>query len=368
MGFDREKHKMKGGLPVHFYIPEKSLEQGEPIPDLEKLRGDGVTCLWLESEKADEASPASKIAASGALPVVSVINNPALVPALLKSGVSGIAVRTSKVRELLRHVKSLSNRGVDVYLLVDERDISLAGGYLSVFDEIKMFVLGLREGGIGGVYINASHSDTVANFNINKHLKALLGARHVISAVDPVGGHRKGVEKNTSARAAGLAGLFYEEIGDVLLLRLPHGLRATRANLLAQLEPARKALGPLGFFPTGITVISCPTCGRCGMDLVGMTGTIDRALKDLEREFAREGRRVEDTGGITVAVMGCNVNGPGEAKGADLGIAGRNDGSGVIFRNGRPFKSLPEGKLVDELVLHTKNLIEDRLAVRFRSK
>ena len=97
------------------------------------------------------------------------------------------------------------------------------------------------------------------------------------------------------------------------------------------------------------------------MDLVGIADKIDHAMKKLERDYVLEGKRVEDTGGITVAVMGCNVNGPGEARNADIGIAGRKDGSGVIFKNGRPFKSLPAGRLVEELVHQTKNLIEDRL-------
>ena len=100
------------------------------------------------------------------------------------------------------------------------------------------------------------------------------------------------------------------------------------------------------------------------MDLIDIAGGINSALKELEKAYTREGMKVEDTGGITVAVMGCNVNGPGEARNADLGIAGRKDGSAVIFKNGRPFKSLPEERVVDELVLHTKNLIDERLAGR----
>ena len=89
---------------------------------------------------------------------------------------------------------------------------------------------------------------------------------------------------------------------------------------------------------------------------------IDARLKKMEKRYNEEGKRLEDTGGIIVAVMGCNVNGPGEARNADIGIAGRKDKTGIIFKNGKPFKTLPENRLVDELILHTKNLIDERLA------
>ena len=82
----------------------------------------------------------------------------------------------------------------------------------------------------------------------------------------------------------------------------------------------------------------------------------------LESGIITFNKRLEDTGGITVAVMGCNVNGHSEARSADIRIAGRKDGTEVIFKNGQPFKTLPEDKLVDELIIHTKNLIDERLS------
>ncbi len=369
---------MKSAVPVHFYIPKNSLEKGKHLPDVKKICEEGIGALWLETENRYGAGQAGKLAGSTGAAVVPVINDPALIPGILDSGAKGIAIKPAGVRELLRHGGRLSGGGICVYLRVDDNDFISAGGFSTLLEEIKTSFLALSSGGIRDISINAFHSDTVVHFNINRLLKKSLGARHVISSrtvnrlsrtvnrlsgpVSACGG--EGREKEIVARSVSLGSLFYEKIGDTVLLMLPPGLPATYANLREQLDITRKTLGPLGFFPTGITVISCPTCGRCNMDLIDIAGEINSALKELEKAYTREGMKVEDTGGITVAVMGCNVNGPGEARNADLGIAGRKDGSAVIFKNGRPFKSLPEERVVDELVLHTKNLIDERLAGR----
>jgi hypothetical protein len=369
---------MKGLLPVHFYIPknslpEKGLAMGMRIPDIKKICEDGVSGLWFDSENGDDTALCTKLTELTSASVVPVINRQDLIPVYLKSGVSGIAVKPSMSKKLLRYKDRLSGGGICVYLRVDENDFESAGGPLPMYEEIKSSYTDLKDGGIRDIFINAFHSDTIVYFNINRRLKTDLGSRHVISTGSPLAAHPhtgrgEDNEPKYVSRIVGLGCLFYEEIGDIVLLTLSQGLSATYRNLRAQFDSARKVLGPLGFFPTGITVISCPTCGRCSMDLVGMAHKIDSAMKKLEKNYNRDGIRVEDTGGITVAVMGCNVNGPGEARNANLGIAGRKDGSGVIFKNGRPFKSLPESRLVDELVIHTKNLIEERLAGHIKQK
>ncbi|MCL2201984.1 MAG: flavodoxin-dependent (E)-4-hydroxy-3-methylbut-2-enyl-diphosphate synthase, partial [Oscillospiraceae bacterium] len=92
----------------------------------------------------------------------------------------------------------------------------------------------------------------------------------------------------------------------------------------------------------GYELISCPTCGRCGIDLIPMAEEVERRLAQLEAELSDSSLR------ISVAVMGCVVNGPGEASAADYGIAGGKD-EGVIFKRGQIVKKVPANKLVDEL-------------------
>ena len=99
----------------------------------------------------------------------------------------------------------------------------------------------------------------------------------------------------------------------------------------------------------GYDLISCPTCGRCGIDLIAVANEVERRLGHMySASKYRSSERTPSSNGICVAVMGCAVNGPGEASRADYGIAG-GDGAGVIFRRGVIIKKVSEEKLVDEL-------------------
>jgi (E)-4-hydroxy-3-methylbut-2-enyl-diphosphate synthase len=104
------------------------------------------------------------------------------------------------------------------------------------------------------------------------------------------------------------------------------------------------------------------------LDIEKMTKRISGKLKVLEEEYNQQGKRLEDVGGITVAVMGCNVNGPGEARNADIGIAGRKNKTGVLFKEGTPLKTLPENELIDELIMHTKALIDRMFEVTHKER
>ena len=94
----------------------------------------------------------------------------------------------------------------------------------------------------------------------------------------------------------------------------------------------------------GMDIVSCPTCGRTKIDLIGLAKTVEKRLEDFNKP-------------LTIAVMGCAVNGPGEAKHADYGIAGGIK-EGYIFKKGEIIKRLPEDKLVDEFInlIHMENV------------
>ena len=106
---------------------------------------------------------------------------------------------------------------------------------------------------------------------------------------------------------------------------------------------AKEILQSIGMLPSSINLVSCPTCGRTKIGLEVLADQIEKRLQDLEIIFKRENRKP-----ITIAVMGCAVNGPGEAKEADYGVAG-GDGKGIIFEKGKILKTVSEDKIVDEL-------------------
>ena len=113
---------------------------------------------------------------------------------------------------------------------------------------------------------------------------------------------------------------------------------------------AREILKASGLRPAGINLVSCPTCGRTKVDLEGIALKVEEEIKKIEPE-----REMKGLPPITVAVMGCVVNGPGEAKEADFGIAG-GDGKGIIFAKGEILKTVKEEELATELI----NLIREK--------
>lgn len=131
--------------------------------------------------------------------------------------------------------------------------------------------------------------------------------------------------------AMGLGALLVNSIGDTMRISLT-------ADPLEEIKLAKEILSILGLRSTGVNLISCPTCGRTRIDLQGLAERVEEALEaeDLDKP-------------ITVAVMGCAVNGPGEAREADFGVAG-GDGKGLLFAKGEIVKTVEEENITEELI------------------
>ena len=129
--------------------------------------------------------------------------------------------------------------------------------------------------------------------------------------------------------SAGLGALLLNGIGDTMRVSLT-------ADPVNEVYAAYDILKALGIRKHGVNIVSCPTCGRTKIDLISLASKVEDALKDCDKQ-------------ITVAVMGCIVNGPGEAREADIGIAG-GDGCGLIFKKGEILKKLPEADLLPALL------------------
>ena len=133
--------------------------------------------------------------------------------------------------------------------------------------------------------------------------------------------------------AAGVGALLLEDIGDTMRISLT-------ADPVEEVIFAKELLAALGIRKDAIEIVACPTCGRTEVDLEKIAESIERRLHE-----------VTDKGvsGIKIAVMGCAVNGPGEARGADLGVA-CGKGKGVIFSGGEILKTVPEEAIADEII------------------
>ena len=139
----------------------------------------------------------------------------------------------------------------------------------------------------------------------------------------------------TIKSAMGIGGLLCMGIGDTIRVSLT-------ADPVREVYAAKAILKAAGLRPQGVNLISCPTCGRTKIDLIGLANRVEQALADCDKN-------------ITVAVMGCIVNGPGEAREADVGIAG-GDGCGVLFVKGELREKLPYDELLPALLAYIEKL------------
>lgn len=149
--------------------------------------------------------------------------------------------------------------------------------------------------------------------------------------VTEAGTRRMGIIKS----AVGIGALLVDGIGDTIRVSLTD-------NPVEEVYAAKDILRSLGMGDSGVKFVSCPTCGRTKIDLISLANEAEQRLRNCTKD-------------ITVAVMGCVVNGPGEAREADIGIAG-GDGEGLIFKKGEIIAKVPENELIDRLMQEIEKL------------
>ena len=144
----------------------------------------------------------------------------------------------------------------------------------------------------------------------------------------------------TAKSAIGIGLLLAEGIGDTIRVSLT-------SDPIDEIKAAYEILRALKLRERGVEVISCPTCGRCEIDIIGLTHELEKRLLTVKTP-------------LKVAIMGCVVNGPGEAKEADVGIAGGR-GQGILFKKGEIVEKLPEGDLVPRLLEEIALMVDEEI-------
>ncbi|MBU4305419.1 MAG: flavodoxin-dependent (E)-4-hydroxy-3-methylbut-2-enyl-diphosphate synthase [Candidatus Omnitrophica bacterium] len=137
----------------------------------------------------------------------------------------------------------------------------------------------------------------------------------------------------------GIGVLLLEGIGDTIRVSLT-------SDPVYEVSVAQKILSAVGIRNSGIDIISCPTCGRCTINLIQLVKQAEKALLPFQEEYAARK--------LKVAIMGCAVNGPGEAKDADIGIAWAG-AAGILFKKGRKVKNVKENELIKTLIAEVRN-------------
>ena len=151
------------------------------------------------------------------------------------------------------------------------------------------------------------------------------------------------IESSTVKSSIGIGALLAEGIGDTIRVSIT-------GDPVDEVKVAQRILSSLELRRFETNVIACPSCGRCQIDVVGIAGQVQTRLTELSRT---EPRALE----LTVAVMGCVVNGPGESEHADIGLAG-GGGVGVIYRKGRQIRRVAESAMVEVLLEEVQHLLD----------
>lgn len=147
----------------------------------------------------------------------------------------------------------------------------------------------------------------------------------------------------TIKSSVGLGIILHEGIGDTIRVSLT-------GDPVEEVKSAKSILRTLGLKEGGVEVVSCPTCGRTNIDLISLASKVETMVEEFDQ-----------LKGVKVAVMGCVVNGPGEAREADIGIAG-GIGEGLLIRKGQPVRKVPEEEIIDVLRQELVRMTKERTA------
>lgn len=305
------------------------------LGQIARLAEAGCELVRVAVPDTKAAAALREIVAGSPLPVVADIHfNHRLALAALEAGVAKLRINpgniggADKVRELARKARE---RGVPIRIGVNAG--SLEQELLERHGGPTAAALAASALGHCSLLEEAEFTQIVVSLKASD-VPTTVAANRLFAAARDYPLHLGVTEAGTLLRGAvlssvGLGLLLAEGLGDTIRVSLT-------ADPVEEVGVAWMILSALGLRRRGAEVISCPTCGRTEIDLIGLAQEVERRLRTVARP-------------ITVAVMGCVVNGPGEAREADYGIAGGH-GMGLVFRHGKEVCRAPEADLVDRLM------------------
>lgn len=312
------------------------------VEQIKRLENAGCEIIRVAVPDMAAAQATAEIKKNISIPLVADIHfDYRLALECMKNGVDKIRINPGNIgsREKVRAVVNMAKeRGVPIRIGVnggslDKRLLEKYGGvtadalvesaleHIAILDELNFF-------------------DTVVSIKVS-NVPVMLDAYRKFNKISDlplhVGVTEAGtVRAGTIKSAVGIGALLSEGIGDTIRVSLT-------ADPLEEIYAAYDILKVLGMRTNGAELVSCPTCGRTQIDLIHIAEEVEKRISSIQKP-------------IKVAVMGCAVNGPGEAREADIGIAGGN-GEGLIFKHGEILRKVPQENLVDELMKEIESIL-----------
>ncbi len=346
-----------GGAPVTVQAMTDTPTRDAPatIAQIEALAQAGCDIVRLAVKDMEDARALGRIKAEVELPLVADVHfDHRLALAAVEGGVDKIRLNPGNLRRR-EHVEAVvsacAERGIPIRIGVnagsvpeellerhrdegDRQEQMAAAMVEAAMEHVRL----LEERGFRDIVVSLKAFDLrttwLANRRFRRERNYPLHLGITEAGLPPAGIARS---------ALGIGALLREGIGETIRVSLT-------GDPVLQARVGREILQALELNTAGIVLITCPTCGRCEVDLAGLARSVEERLRPIDVELRRAGRS------LRVAVMGCVVNGPGEAREADVGVAG-GSGKGVVFVSGKPVATVAESQLASALVEQVSALV-----------
>ncbi len=311
------------------------------LNEIRKLAKTGCDIVRVAVKDLDSVSALKRLVDRSRIPIVADIHFlPKLAIGAIEAGAAAIRLNPGNIRrrsDLAAIIKRAKERkipiriGVNSGSLVDRRGKVADAMVRSALDYIKFF----ESVGYGDIIISLKSSDVAETVDAYRKMSVLCDYPfHLgVTAAGPL-------LSATVKSSVGIGTLLEEGLGDTIRVSLT-------GDSVKEVLIGKEILSALKLRMFGPEIVSCPTCGRCDIDLIGIVEDFKDRLK--EEGLDRRSRHLK------VAIMGCVVNGPGEAREADVGIAGGAD-KGILFRKGKKIRSLRQSEFVEVLLQEVRSL------------
>lgn len=325
--------RIGGGAPILIQSMAKveTSDAKETVSQIRQLEDAGCEIVRVAIKNFEDADAVRDIKRKIKIPLVCDIHfNYKLALKAIENGADKIRLNPGNIRkreEILKVVKAAKKERIPIRIGVNSGSLFRGQGLVdSAIGYIKLFeAMDFRD-----IIISLKASDVISTVEAYRRIARCCDyPLHL--GVTASGPYDSGIVKSS----IGIGALLLDGIGDTIRVSL------TSSDPVDEVIAAKRILSSLGLRRLGPEIISCPTCGRCQVDLVKIVKSIEHEIRNTNGERRK--------GPFTVAIMGCEVNGPGEAMDADIGIAA-GKGSGILFKKGKIIKRIKEKDFVKEIL------------------